>query len=168
MAESLADDQGTSGTVSSAGNEREFSLRMPYIKDLSFEAPYTLGPYENNGVEPEISLNLRTSSRELGENIREVVLHVDVHALSGERTVFLLELAQAGRFRISGFSKEELRTLIGVACPTALFPYAREAVSSMIQRGGFPAVLLRDVDFAALFSEAQANRAARTPPAGQA
>jgi preprotein translocase subunit SecB len=92
----------------------------------------------------------------------EVVLHVEVRAVVSEHTFFLLELAQAGRFLITGFSEEETNAIIGIDCPGMLFPYAREAVSSLIQRGGFPAVLLYPVDFGFLYRAKRAARAKTT------
>jgi preprotein translocase subunit SecB len=166
MAEFSSNDQSADGAVSGAGRVRRFVLRQLYIKDLSFEAPFSPGIFEETGLpEADVKLNLRTASRDLGRNIYEVVLHIDVKAVVGERTIFLVELAQAGRFHISGYTPEERRTLIGVTCPTELFPFAREVVSSMVYRGGFSAVLLLPVDFAALFSAREASRAAAAPPA---
>lgn len=165
MAESPSNDQGNSGSNGSAGaNLRQFGLRQLYVKDVSFEAPNSPGILTESGLEPEIKLNLRTSHRDLGNGVNEVVLHVSVHALAGQRTVFLIELEQAGTFQISGFPAEEVRAIIGIACPNALFPYARETVSSIVQRGGFAQLLLQPIDFTALFAQAQANRAAGAPP----
>jgi preprotein translocase subunit SecB len=167
MAELSSNDQSADGAVSGTGQVRQFALRQLYIKDLSFEAPFSPGIFEEKELpEADIKLNLRTSSRDLGKNIYEVVLHIDVRAVVEERTILLVELAQAGRFHISGYTPEERRTLIGVSCPTQLFPYARELVSSLVYRGGFAAVLLLPVDFAALFSDREARRAAAAPPAG--
>ncbi|MEZ5564167.1 MAG: protein-export chaperone SecB [Gammaproteobacteria bacterium] len=152
-----------------ANSGRQFGLRQLYVKDLSFESPNAPGVLNEPGLSPEIKLNLRTSHRDLGNGVAEVVLHVSVHALAGQRTVFLIELQQAGTFQISGFPPEETRAIIGVACPNALFPYAREAVSSVAQRGGFAQLLLQPIDFTALFNQAQAQSGqdAGTTPADQ-
>lgn len=160
MAGISSDDKGASGQVRGATQDAHLSLRHLYVKDLSFEAPLMPGILEDKGPEPEIKLNLRTSHRALDDNgMTEVVLHVEVRAEVGERTFFLLELAQCGRFLITGFSAEDTSAIIGVDCPGMLFPYAREAVSSLIQRGGFPAVLLYPVDFSVLY---RAKRAAKS------
>lgn len=163
---------GNGGAVGpAAGGGRQFGLRQLYIKDLSFESPNAPGILGEAGLSPEIKLNLRTTHRDLGNGVTEVVLHVSVHAQAGERTVFLIELEQAGTFQISGFPPEDTRAIIGVACPNALFPYAREAISSVAQRGGFAQLLLQPIDFTALFSQAQAQAgqgAGATPPAGNA
>ena len=79
----------------------------------------------------------------------------------GERTLFLVEIDQAGIFHMSGFPAQEARAVIGVACPTTLFPYAREAISSCVIRGGFPALLLQPIDFGALFSQASRKEQAQ-------
>lgn len=163
-------DQSTGKQGNGAATEgaRQFGLRRFYIKDVSFEAPNSPGIFAESGLDPEIKVNLRTSQRSLGDSMSEVVLHVTVHAIAGERTVFLVELQQAGLFQIGGFPPDETRTILGVACPNALFPYAREAVSSIIQRGGFAPILLQPIDFTALFAQAQAERAAKAAPTGQA
>lgn len=175
MAESPTTDQGASGNGAAnsdtAVNPRQFGLRQLYVKDLSFEAPNSPGILTETGLEPEIKLSLRTSHRDLGREISEVVLHVSVHALAGQRTVFLVELEQAGTFQISGFPPDEARAIIGIACPNALFPYARETISSVVQRGGFAQLLLQPIDFTSLFAKAQqerTNRPAGTAPAGNA
>ena len=148
---------------------RQFGLRQLYVKDMSFEAPNSPGILTESGLDPDIKLNLRTSHRDLGNGVSEVVLHVTVHALAGQRTVFLVELEQAGTFQISGFPPEETRAIIGIACPNTLFPYAREAVSSIVQRGGFaPAAPPAHRLHRALRPGPGQQRAANAAPAGQA
>lgn len=173
MTTSSNSDQGSNGASAANGSSgpgtRQFGLRQLYVKDLSFEAPNSPGILTESGLAPEIKLNLRTSHRDLGNGVAEVVLHVALHALAGQRTVFLVELEQAGTFQISGFPPEETRAIIGVACPNALFPYARETVSSVVQRGGFAQLLLQPIDFTALFAQSQNQAQAQAgPPAGQA
>jgi preprotein translocase subunit SecB len=169
-------DSVSSGQNGSAGNgagtgiqpdARQFGLRRLYIKDMSFESPNSPGIMGEAGLDPDIKLNLRTSHRDLGNGVYEVVLHVSVHAVAGQRTVFLVELEQAGTFQINGFPADEVRPLIGIACPNVLFPYAREAVSSLVQRGGFAPVLLQPIDFTSLFAQAQAKRSANVLQPGQ-
>lgn len=165
----ISNGSNGSGTGSSSpASVRQFGLRQLYLKDLSFEAPNSPGILTESGLEPEIKLNLRTSHRDLGNSVTEVVLHVSVHAVAGERTVFLVELQQAGTFQISGFPAEEARAIVGIACPNALFPYAREAVSSIVQRGGFAPLMMQPIDFTVLFSQAQANRATSAADTNQA
>jgi preprotein translocase subunit SecB len=169
MSESATNGAGATSAAKAGGEDnRQFALRRFYIKDASFEAPNSPGIFGETGLDPDIKVNLRTSHRSLGEGQSEVVLHVAVHALAGQRTVFLVELQQAGVFQIGGFPADETRAILGIACPNALFPYAREAVSSIVQRGGFAPILLQPIDFSTLFAQAEASRAARATQAGQA
>lgn len=166
MAESSTKDQPTgSGRVPGGAPDegsRQFGLGLLYVKDMSFEAPNSPTMFKDRDLEPEIKLNLKTTHRDLGNATTEVVLHLSVHALAGQRTMFLVELQQAGTFLIKGFTPEEVKSIIGTSCPNTLFPYAREAISSIIQRGGFAQVLLQPMDFTALYAQAKAKAGSAT------
>ena len=129
------------------------ALQNVYLKDCSYESPN--GPRIDGTWNPQINLDLQTSSTPLGPEVREVVLTVTVSAKHGDATIFLVEVKQAGVFSISGASGEELKRLIGSFCPSVLFPYAREAISGLVIKGGFPNFLLPLVSFDALFAQAQ-------------
>ena len=164
MAEGPVNGSGATAGTATAEGERVFSLRKLYIKDFSFEAPNSPNFFFEK-VQPEMNLNIRTAHNDMGDGSHEVVLHMTAQSVVGDRTVFLIEIAQAGMFQLSGFSKEEARTIIGIHCPNALYPYAREAISSMVQRGGYPPLVLQPMDFAALFAQAnQDTAAARVSP----
>ncbi|MGV2480146.1 UNVERIFIED_CONTAM: protein-export chaperone SecB, partial [Salmonella enterica subsp. enterica serovar Weltevreden] len=47
----------------------------------------------------------------------------------------------------------ERQALLGAYCPGLLFPFAREAVADLVQRGGFPQLLLQPINFDALYLE---------------
>lgn len=160
-------DQTTTGN-GQAATGRQFGLLRVYMKDVSFEAPNVPEVFALTTAEPDIKLKLRTTQRTLGEGQVEVVLHVASHATAGDRTIFLVEVQQAGVFQVSGFDADEARTIVGIACPNALFPYAREAVSSLVQRGGFPPLYLQPIDFAALYAQQAQQQAAAAPQAGHA
>jgi len=159
MVDTQTDEQRGNGAENGPDgvNPRQFALRHLYVKDISFEAPNSPAIFSEGRVEPEIKLNLRTSHRDLGNELTEVVLHVSVHALAGQRTMFLVELEQAGTFQITGFSPDEVRTIIGISCPNTLFPYARESISSTVQRGGFAQILLQPIDFTAVYARSLAR-----------
>ena len=48
-----------------------------------------------------------------------------------------------------------------MVCPNVLFPYARETVSDVITRAGFPSMLLAPVNFEALYQQRAAESAAK-------
>lgn len=139
-------------------DKRQFVLQQLFVKDLSFEAPNAPVTLQGGPGEPDVKLNLRHSARALEGDAFEVVLHLSVHAELEGKTVFLAELDQAGLFVIKGYKDEERRQLLGVYCPNTLFPYAREAISSTVARGGFPPLMLQPINFEALYAQAAAQQ----------
>ena len=80
-----------------------------------------------------------------------------------EKTVFLVEVGQAGIFRIQNVPEEQIEPLIAVACPNILFPYAREAVSDAVGRAGFQAVVLQPVNFEGMYMQRMQEQSAEAP-----
>ncbi|MBT8138117.1 MAG: protein-export chaperone SecB [Gammaproteobacteria bacterium] len=131
---------------------RQILVQKLYIKDLSFEAPTTPAIYSKEW-RPEVNLNLQTKNQSVGDSLREVVLSITAEAKVEGEVAFIVEVHQAGVFQISGFSDEELGPLIGAYCPTQLFPFAREAITDLVGKGGFPGLLLQPVNFDALYMQ---------------
>jgi len=140
--------------------ERQFLLQQLYVKDLSFEAPNTPMVFSGQAGEPDVQMNLKNSHNRLDDNRFEVVLHINVHARLDDRSVFLVEIDQAGVFFIKGYGDDEIRRLLGIFCPNTLFPYAREAVSSIVSKGGFPPLVLQPINFDALYAQAEQKKSA--------
>lgn len=128
----------------------QLALQAVYIKDCSFESPQ--GPRLSGEWNPQIGLDLNTAVNPIDGDLREVVLTVTVSAKQGERTVFLIEVKQAGAFVMQNLSQEDFKRAAGVICPGVLFPYARAVVSNLISQGGFPQLLLPPVNFEALYT----------------
>ncbi len=141
-------------------SQRELFLRKIYIKDLSFESPHSPGIFGTDDPQPQTELNLKSSNREISSDTQEVVLTITVEAKVNDKTLFLVELQQAGIFQISGYSAQEQRALLGSFCPGTLYPYAREAVSDVVAKGGFPQMLLQPINFDALYAQAQQQQPA--------
>lgn len=133
-----------------ANTEMSFQIQRIYTKDVSFEAPNAPQIFQKEW-QPEVKLDLDTASGLLGDDVYEVVLRVTVTATLGEETAFLCEVQQAGVFTISGIESTQLAHCLGAYCPNILFPYAREAITSMVSRGTFPQLNLAPVNFDALF-----------------
>ena len=131
--------------------QQTFQIQKIYTKDASFESPNApeifAGP-----IQPQLSVDLNVESKELNEGIYHVMVRVTATTqLEGDKTAFLCEVEQAGIFTLQGFSEEELGYLLGAQCPNILFPYARETVSDMVTRGGFPQLLLEPVNFEMMY-----------------
>jgi preprotein translocase subunit SecB len=144
-----------SGSKSNGSDNRAFLLQQLYVKDLSFEAPNTPQIFQESSIEPETELNIRNSHSAIGDNLYEVILHISVHAKKDTQTIFLTEIDQAGLFLVRGYNPEQANMLLGTQCPATLFPYAREAISSLVGKGGFPPLILQPINFDALYAQAR-------------
>jgi preprotein translocase subunit SecB len=132
----------------------QITLQTVYLKDCSYESPNGPRLPTNENWEPKFQLNMNTSGDEIGPDVREVLLTITLEAKQGEQTLYLVEVKQAGVFTIVGASADDMKRLIGSFCPSVLFPYAREAISDLVVKGGFPNFLLPLVNFDALLAQA--------------
>lgn len=136
-----------------------FGIEKLYVKDLSVEVPNAPEIYLEQEA-PQVEIQLNTSGRGIGDNVFEVVLTVTVTAKMEEKTVFLVEVGQAGVFRIMNVPDEQIEPLLAVACPNILFPYARETVSDAVTRAGFAPIVLQPVNFESMFMQRMQEAAA--------
>jgi preprotein translocase subunit SecB len=132
--------------------ERQFALQKIYIKDVSFETPHSPEVFTLQW-EPKMEFNLASNAQQLQEGLFEVSLTVTLTAKINDKTAYLVEVCQAGIFSAAGFSDQEFGHLLGSYCPNVLFPFAREAVSDLVIKGGFPPMLLAPVNFDALYMQ---------------
>lgn len=130
--------------------EMVFQIQRIYTKDVSFEAPNAPKVFQQEW-QPEIKLDLDTSSSQLAEDIYEVLLRITVTATLRDDIAFLCEVQQAGIFTISGIDGAQMAHCLGAYCPNILFSYARECITSQVSRGTFPQLNLAPVNFDALF-----------------
>jgi preprotein translocase subunit SecB len=148
---------GTNATTQPGGPV--LSIEKIYLKDASIEVPNAPQIFLE-AVQPEIEVQMNTQSAHLADNLYETVLTITLTARAGERTVFLVEVSQAGIFQIAGFNTEEVRTILGIGCPNSIFPYARETVASLVNRAGFPPINLAPISFEQLYQQQAAQQAA--------
>ncbi|KZN51983.1 protein-export chaperone SecB [Pseudoalteromonas luteoviolacea] len=138
----------------------QFNIQRIYTKDVSFETPNSPAIFQKEWT-PEVKLDMDTRSAKLDEGVFEVVLALTVTATIGEETAFLCEIQQAGIFSVGELEELQLAHMLGAFCPNILFPYAREAVASLVNRGTFPQLNLAPVNFDALFAQYMQQRAAQ-------
>ena len=139
-------------TESGEQNTQQFQIQKIYIKDLSFESPNAPEMFTES-LQPKIDFDLQTEAKKLTDDFFDVTLQVTATAKHNEKTAFLVEVKQAGIFIITGFPDDQLSHMLGSFCPNILFPYARESVSDLVTRGGFPPLLLAPVNFDALYAQ---------------
>jgi len=142
------------GAATDTPERQEFKLHKVYLKDVSFESPQSpkIFAAEKNW-KPEVALQLNTEVQELDNNIIENTLNVQVTVKTGDEVVYLVEVKQAGLFHMKGFDDRNKAGMLNVFCPNLLFPFAREAIASLVAKGGFPQLLLEPVNFEALYAQ---------------
>lgn len=133
-----------------------FAIDKIYAKDVSFESPKAPHSFMSS-EQPNLNLNLNINTAKVGDDAHEVALTITVEAKVKEDVLFLVELVQAGVFMIKNVPDENLGPLLGIECPTILFPYAREAISDLTVKGGFQPLLLAPVNFAQLYADKQST-----------
>ncbi len=136
-----------------AAVEKQLSIIKIYIKDFSFESPQSPGVFRADKWAPKTNLNLRSAHTPVEDNFHEVVLTISVEAKDDDNTLFLVELQQAGLFEVTGHTDDESGVLFGSFCPNILFPYARESIAAIIQKGGFPEFVLQPINFDSLYAQ---------------
>lgn len=141
--------------------QQSFQVQKVYTKNISFESPNAPEVFLQE-FQPQLEVDLNIESSALEEDTYHVLLRVTATTQIEDKTAFLCEVEQAGIFSIAGFSEEELQYLLASQCPSVLFPYAREAVSSLVSKGGFPQLMLEPVNFDAMFASHLEQQAAET------
>lgn len=144
-----------------------FSIEKIYLKDASVEVPNAPQIFLARET-PQVDIQIHNQGNTVDEGVYEVVLTVTVTAKIEDKTMFLVEVGQAGVFLLSNIPQADVALILNVTCPNILFPYAREAVSDLVTRAGFPPVILSPVNFEMMYAQKQAQAQAQAqdaPPA---
>ncbi|MGQ0585913.1 MAG: protein-export chaperone SecB [Gammaproteobacteria bacterium] len=132
---------------------RQVVLQKVYIKDASLENPLAPQVFTRQW-QPQIDVQVSSALQSLNADQHQVILTVTVAARLEQEVAFLAEVQQAGIFLVKGVANDaERRRVLGTECLSMLFPFAREAVAELVQRGGFPQLLLQAIDFPTLYDE---------------
>lgn len=156
----MADEIQTGGAEDAPQTKGpQFHIQRIYCKDISFETPNSPAIFTKEW-KPEMKVDMDTKSTKLEDNNYEVVLTITLQAKVEDQTAFLVEVQQAGIFLISEELPEPQKAhMIGAFCPNTLFPYARETVATLINKGTFPVFNLQPVNFDAIFAQYMQKRA---------
>ena len=162
MAESPASNADSQPQAAPEAVSAQFSIEKIYVKDLSLENPGAPQSFQMS-TQPQVEIGLRTRAEAVAQDTYECVLTITVTARAGDKTVFLVEAAQAGVFVIRGVPANQLQPVLAIHCPAVLFPYARETVASATMHAGFPPVHLAPINFESLYQQQLAQGASGTP-----
>ena len=128
-----------------------FNIEKIYLKDSSLEVPNSPQVFLQGG-QPQFEVHLHTDGKRVNETLFEVFIKVTLTGKVEDKVLFLVEVSQAGIFQIRNVPEDEINPVLGIACPTILFPYARETIADLVGRAGFPPIHLAPVNFEALYA----------------
>jgi preprotein translocase subunit SecB len=137
-----------------------FQIQRLYLKDLSLEQPNSPQILLEQG-QPQVEINLALGSEAIGEHVFEVTVMATVTTKLNDKVLFLVEAKQGGIFEVRGLAQEQLRQVLGIACPSIVYPSLRAIVSDICTRAGFPPVVLSEVNFQAMYEAQQAQQLAQ-------
>ncbi len=138
-------------------NQPQFALQRIYLKDLSFESPNAPEVFQQQW-KPAVNMDLNTSHSKVSDTQYEVVLSMTITAKIDDKVAYLVEIQQAGVFLLNGFPEQQIPPMLGAYCPNLLFPYARETIDNVVNKGSFPSLMLAPVNFDAIFAQAVKRR----------
>ena len=141
-----------------ADQEPVFQIQRVYLKEALMEQPNSPAILLEQ-EQPAVDIQLSVEATPAADGVFEVCVTATVHTQIKEKTVFLVEVKQAGIFEIRNVPQEQLSQIMGIACPQIVYPYLRGNVADMIQRGGFPPVHLSEINFQAMYEQQQAQMA---------
>ena len=139
-----------------------FQIQRVYMKEASLEQPNSPAILLEQ-ESPTVDIQLGVNASPVAEGIFEVSVTATVQTKIKEKTVFLVEVTQAGIFEIRNLPEDQMGQIMGIACPQIVYPYLRGNVADLISRGGFPPVHLSEINFQAMYEQQKANAAEEAP-----
>lgn len=132
--------------------QQMFEIRRLYLKDASFESPNSPAVFTQS-FQPESNVDLHSIHRKVQDKIYEVELNITLTVKSAEEVAYLVEVKYAGFFGAVGYSDEQMGHLLGSFCPATIYPFAREVISDLVVKGGFPQMVLAPINFDVLYQQ---------------
>ena len=136
----------------------KLELVRVYTKDLSLENPLSPAIFGEEW-NPEVDMQMHAGGSRLQDDLLECVLRVNIEARIGGRPAMVIEVVVGGLFALADAADEDLPRALAVICPQALYPYARETVTALSVRGGFPPFIMQAADFEEIWRRQQAAAA---------
>jgi len=129
-----------------------FNLQRVYLKDLSLEMPNAPHVFLEQET-PQVEVSINVGGQRLAETVFESTVTATVTTRVNDKVLYLVEGTQAGIFELSNIPEEQMDPLLGIVCPTMLYPYLRANVADAITRTSLPALHLAEVNFQALYEQ---------------
>jgi len=148
------------------GQSPSFGLQRTYVKDLSLEMPNAPAIFLEQEA-PTVEVSIQVGGQQLAESVFESVVTATVTTRIGDKTLYLVELSQAGIFEAANIPADQLDPLLGIVCPTMLYPYLRANVADAITRTSLPPLHLSEMNFQALYEQRLAQQAGEPSSQGE-
>ena len=168
MAEEARGNGQTAMPAAAPGGPQQLIVNAQYIKDFSFENPRAPQSLVQPTTQPSVDINVDVKAQNLGPEVFEVILTINVSARAQDEPVFLVELAYGTVVTVKNAPAEILAQLILVETPRIAFPFARAIIENATRDGGFPPLMINPIDFAELLHRQQAENQAISSPGGAA
>src|SRR4051812_10274116 len=140
-----------------------FHIQRVYMKEASLEQPNSPAILLEQ-EQPTVDIQLGVEAQQAADGLYEVAVSATVTTKIKDRTVFLVEVKQAGIFEIRNVPADQMQGVMGIACPQIVYPYLRGNVSDLITRAGFPPVHLAEINFQAMYEQQQAQQQSQASP----
>lgn len=160
MAAQHANSQDTETANRQGADQKDpsFSLQRAYVKDLSLEMPNAPQILLEQDT-PKVEVSLNVGAQRLAETVYESSVTATVTTRINDKVLYIVEATQAGIFEVANIPAEQHDPLIGIVCPTMLYPYLRAVVADTINRTSLPALHLAEVNFQSLYEQRLAEQA---------
>lgn len=141
------------GDEPGASTQAQLNILAQYVKDLSFESPGAPQTLQGPGENPQLQVGVNVTGGERGEDLYEVIVHLEAHAKSDAGVIYNVELDFGAMFRIKNVPEDYLQPVMFVDCPTLIFPFVRRVIADVVRDGGFPPLMLDPIDFGRLYAQ---------------
>ena len=110
-----------------------------YLRDASFESPRAPGVFDNTWT-PQVQVDINSRSSRLDESRHEVVLTLTLKAHVDDEVAMIVELQQAGVFRLEGMNDDLRRQGPGRGLPERALPLRTRSRGRACHQGGVSAL----------------------------
>ena len=135
-----------------ADQDPVFQIQRIYMKESSLEQPNSPAILLEQ-EQPSVDIQLGVEAQPAADGVYEIAVTATVHTKIKDKTVFLVEVKQAGIFEIRNLPEDQMGPIMGIACPQIVYPYLRGNVADVVQRAGFPPVHLAEINFQMLYQQ---------------
>lgn len=144
----MADDQNNQ----QESDAPAFNMQRVYLKDLSLEMPNAPHIFLEQET-PQVEVSVNVGGQRLAETVFESTVTATVTTRINDKVLYLVEATQAAIFELANIPAEQMDPILGIVCPTMVYPYLRANVADAITRTSLPPLHLAEVNFQALYEQ---------------